>query len=181
MRKTIWLTGAAMALVGLAGCDGGPSAVAARDHGQTASFTSAEAPRETARDQAGGTVARVATPMVDGKPLWSATNRYSAEENAGRAFERNGEAFGAADLNEFVKKAHAFVDNPPKGSETLKRANGDTLIYDAASNTFAVVTKAGAPRTMFKPDEGAAYWQEQKTREAEGGQRADRRSAAAKG
>ena len=29
-------------------------------------------------------------------------------------------------------------------------------------NVFAVANKDGAPRTMFKPDEGAAYWQKQK-------------------
>ena len=34
-------------------------------------------------------------------------------------------------------------------------------------------SREGAPRTMFKPDEGAAYWTEQKTREA-------RRATAAK-
>ena len=37
----------------------------------------------------------------------------------------------------------------------IDRANGDALLYDAKSNTFAVVTKAGAPRTMFKPRDGA--------------------------
>ena len=31
---------------------------------------------------------------------------------------------------------------------------------------FAVANREGAPRTMFKPDDGMAYWQEQKTREA---------------
>ena len=45
------------------------------------------------------------------------------------------------------------------------RANGDTLIYDPKANVFAVRSKAGAPRTMFKPDDGMAYWQEQKARE----------------
>ena len=27
-------------------------------------------------------------------------------------------------------------------------------------------SKAGAPRTMFKPDDGAAYWEKQKDRES---------------
>ena len=47
----------------------------------------------------------------------------------------------------------------------MARSNGDTLLYDAKSNTFAVVTKAGAPRTMFKPRDGSAYWDQQVTRE----------------
>jgi pyocin large subunit-like protein len=47
----------------------------------------------------------------------------------------------------------------------MARSNGDALLYDAKTNTFAVVTKAGAPRTMFKPRDGAAYWEQQVARE----------------
>ena len=107
--------------------------------------------------------------------MWSASRRYSAQESAERSFQRNGEAFGARDLDDFVRKAHAFVEHPPRGVETLKRQNGDTLFYDAKSNVFAVANKDGAPRTMFKPDEGKAYWEEQKQRETA---RAERRSRA---
>src|SRR5690606_41082023 len=103
--------------------------------------------------------------MVAGKPMWSATRARTAEENARRAFERNGAAFGARTQDEFVRIAHAFVGSPPAGAETLSRVNGDVLIYDPKDNVFAVRTREGAPRTLFKPDEGAAYWQEQKDRE----------------
>ena len=48
------------------------------------------------------------------------------------------------------------------GPSALTRPNGDTLLYDPKGNVFAVATKAGAPRTMFKPDDGPAYWEEQK-------------------
>ncbi len=51
------------------------------------------------------------------------------------------------------------------------RANGDTLYYDPKSNVFAVVDKQGAPRTMFKPREGMAYWTEQKQSLADSGGR----------
>ncbi len=71
--------------------------------------------------------------------------------------------------------ARDFVENPPKGAETLKRANGDTLIYDARDNIFAVSSKDGTPRTMFRPREGEAYWAEQKTKEAERSTRLARR------
>ena len=63
-----------------------------------------------------------------------------------------------------MAKAHAFVDSPPSGVQKVERANGDALLYDAKTNTFAVVTKAGAPRTMFKPRDGASYWQQQVAR-----------------
>lgn len=68
-------------------------------------------------------------------------------------------------MDDFVAKAHAFVDKPPKGVLILTRSNGDKLMYDAHGNVFAVVTKDGAPRTMFKPRDGQAYWDQQKQRE----------------
>ena len=48
---------------------------------------------------------------------------------------------------------------------------GDTLLYQASTNTFAVVDRDGVPRTMFKPTTGAAYWAEQKERAPTFGQR----------
>jgi pyocin large subunit-like protein len=104
--------------------------------------------------------------LISGKPIWSASRRFSAQQNAERAFDRNGEAFGAGTLDDFVRKAHAFVEHPPKGTLTLTRGNGDVLLYDPKGNVFAVASKAGAPRTMFKPDDGMAYWEQQKAREA---------------
>ena len=47
----------------------------------------------------------------------------------------------------------------------MTRKNGDTLFYDPKGNVFAVANKDGAPRTMFKPDEGMAYWEKQKDQE----------------
>ena len=164
----IALLGAVTAFA-LAACDNGPSAVAdqqaagtqmARSDDATPSAAPAasDAPRADHRDDP--------VKLVDGKPMWSASRRYSAQANAERAFTRNGEAFGADTLDEFVRKAHAFVERPPKGTLTLTRAHGDRLLYDPKANVFAVVTPAGAPRTMFKPDDGLAYWEAQKTREA---------------
>jgi pyocin large subunit-like protein len=77
-----------------------------------------------------------------------------------------------------VKKAHAFVEHPPAGTQTLTRSNGDMLFYDPKANVFAVANKTGAPRTMFKPDDGAAYWQKQKDQTARQTARAGKRRAA---
>jgi pyocin large subunit-like protein len=163
----LFCAAAASALL-LSACDNGPSAVSQ----QQAAGTQMAVPQETARDE---TPARERSgvdhrddpvQLVDGKPMWSASRRYSAEANAQRAFERNGEAFGADSRDEFVRKAHAFVGKPPRGTLTLDRTNGDTLFYDPKGNVFAIATKDGAPRTMFKPDEGMAYWDEVKAREA---------------
>src|SRR5437868_6730513 len=96
--KTILLT--ATAALALSACDNGPSAVAqqqaagtqmAANQGRGESPTAARdedgAPREDHR--------RDPVKLIDGRPIWSASRRYSAEENARRAFDRNGEAFGA--------------------------------------------------------------------------------------
>ena len=157
----------------LAGCDGGASAVPVHQ------ASSSAPPPAAASDGGYGSTAAAearAAPVrrIDGKPMWSASRRFTADQNAERNFNRNGEDFGAGTLDAYVSKAHAFITRPPRGAQTLTRANGDTLIYDPASNVFAVATRDGAPRTMFKPDDGAAYWAKVKTREAEGGARRTR-------
>ena len=170
IRFASWFS--ALALTGLAvataGCDGGASAVKVPKAGDLASAqptSDRDAPafedRTPRTDPRDAPVRKVA-----GKPMWAANRTRTAEENAQRGFERYGSEFAAADVDDYVRKAHAFVAAPPSGAETLKRANGDTLIYDPKANVFAVVTRAGAPRTMFKPDDGAAYWTVQKTRES---------------
>jgi len=156
------LLAAASALT-LMGCDSGASAVAARDHSQAATFETAPV----------NVKADAPAPLVDGKPIWSSNSKHSAQENAEYHFDRDGSAFGAKSPEDFSRKAYAFIEHPPKGAETLTRSNGDTLIYDPAGNVFAVATKDGQPRTMFKPDDGAAYWAKQKDRTAK---QADRRS-----
>ncbi|MDB5492711.1 MAG: hypothetical protein JWP86_48 [Phenylobacterium sp.] len=158
----------------LAGCDNGPSAVRAKASADQASapaaggsdYRSSYASRD--RSDSGPAVdhRKDEVKLVEGKPVWAPSRRFSADENAQRAFERNGEVFGARSIDQFIKKAHAFVDHPPAGTLTLTRPNGDTLFYDPKGNVFAVADKAGAPRTMFKPDDGMAYWEKQKDRES---------------
>ena len=152
-----------LALILTAACER-PSAVAPKEQAQAAP-PAAQGFRDTAPARTAD-LNREPVRELDGRPIWSASRRGTAEENAQRAFDRNGEAFGARDLDDFVRKAHAFIEKPPAGTQRLTRANGDVLLYDPKGNVFAVATKEGAPRTMFKPDEGAAYWDEQKARQA---------------
>jgi pyocin large subunit-like protein len=111
--------------------------------------------------------------LTDGKPMWAANRQHTAQENADYQFDKNGKDFGAASEAQYVARVHAFVDAPPAGVKKIARSNGDALLYDAKSNTFAVVTKAGAPRTMFKPRDGAAYWDQQVAREQNRGTKSD--------
>ena len=175
------------ALLTLAACDGG-SATAARDHsaGEGAATRSAYAGGGYSGGGYSDTASRAdrgasygadredprkePVKLLNGKPVWAANRRHSAEENAEYQFNKDGSDFGAKSEDEFVRKVHAFVDTPPAGVLTLTRNNGDKLMYDPGGNVFAVVSKDGAPRTMFKPRDGHAYWDQQKQREADGGQ-----------
>src|SRR5215469_9973717 len=175
--RTIFLIGAACAALTLSGCDAGPAAVskapqagaqAAAGGGQGAQAGAAGA----ASAAAGGAQVGASDPRdapvalaTDGKPMWAANRKHTAQENADYQFDKNGKDFGATSEAEYVAKTHAFVDAPPSGVKRMARSNGDALIYDAKSNTFAVVTRAGAPRTMFKPRDGSAYWNQQVARE----------------
>jgi pyocin large subunit-like protein len=189
---------AVFCVLSLAACDGAPSANPARAHAGEGSdrrlADSAPAGDDTrgpARYSSAvyttssrGSPARDDTPLFHGKPLWAANKKHTAQENADYHFKRDGDAVGATSEDDFLTKVHAFVDSPPKGTETLTRSNGDKLMYDAKANLFAVVDKDGAPRTLFKPRDGASYWAQQKDSVAKGedypsdsGSKSSRRSA----
>ena len=149
--------------VALSACNGKPSAVAAAGSAATSAppFYSAAGAARTPdpRD--------APVPQIGGKPMWAANRTHTAEENAQYQFTRNGGDFAARSEAEYVSDVHRFVDHPPRGIETLDRPNGDRLMYDAKANVFAVVARNGAPRTMFKPKNGSAYWTQQKNRQTQ--------------
>jgi pyocin large subunit-like protein len=175
----------AAALLGLSACDNGPSAVETRARADAPPAYASErsdnqyATRETGEPRSGQVSygdRPARTPVADDSSPWAASRRGSGAENAAYHFQRDGQSFGARDVDDYVTKARAFVGHPPRGSETLARPNGDTLVYDPATNTFAVSTKTGEPRAMFKPRDGQTYWVEQKSREQQrqAGRRRDR-------
>jgi pyocin large subunit-like protein len=166
MRVVLLLGAAALALT-VAACGGPPSATG------KATPTAASAVTPPTVAERGITQASAVDPrdlppqlLADGKPMWAPNRNHTAQENADYQFGKNGKDFSAASEAQYVVKVHAFVDRPPPGVQKIERANGDALLYDAKTNTFAVVTKTGAPRTMFKPRDGAAYWRQQVAREA---------------
>jgi len=173
----ISLGAAAIMALALASCDGAPSAGPARGHAagegaapigggaRQGSYASASrtGDGQTYTDRSAAKADLDAdAPRYHGKPIWAANRNHSSQDNADYQYKKNGADLGADSEDAFIAKAHDFVDHPPKGAQTLKRSNGDTLVYDAKSNVFAVVAKDGAPRTIFKPREGAAYWDQQK-------------------
>ncbi len=166
MRVVLFVAAGAFSL-SLAACDAGPSASSKSGNPPASISTAGQPSQTTPPGQASAADPRDApAPLAsDGKPIWAANRKHSAQENADYQFGKNGKDFGAANEADYVAKAHAFVDAPPGGVQKVERSNGDALLYDAKTNTFAVVTKGGAPRTMFKPRDGATYWQQQVSRE----------------
>lgn len=153
MRVWRAMGGAVAAALGLAACGNGDSAVETRDRtAETgtvalASMSRAAIPADTSGPE---------------KTVITANRRETVDEKIQRLYERNGGDFDARSADEFLEKVTAFTIRPPAGTETATRPNGDTLLYQASTNTFAVVTRDGTPRTMFKPDDGPTYWAEQK-------------------
>lgn len=185
MHRTLLGAGVAALLagaaLGLSACDGGAASTAARDHSAstTAETTFATTGGDHAAltdedraDAGSGSDARAdprtqPVALVDGTPMWAANRQHTAEENADYQFRRDGADFGARDEAAYVRLAHAFTAAPPRDVLTLTRPNGDKLLYDAKRNIFAVVTKDGAPRAMFKPTAGKAYWDQQVARQSD--------------
>ena len=169
MKGSIWRTAAVAALSfgALAACDQRLAAQPARDHLADNQLPAAptQASYQTAPAQAAYTTPRAAdaspAPLVGGKPMWADNRQHSAQDNAQYQFQHHGTELGAHDLDDFVAKAHGFLDSPPQGVLTLTRTNGDRLLFDPRSGLFGVVRSDGAPRTVFKPSDGRAYWDQQ--------------------
>lgn len=155
-----WTATGALAgsLMLLWGCDNGPSAVSTRDRADGAGAVLTAAALGGPADVAAG-----GTDAPTDKLVVTANRRETASVKIARLYERNGAAFGAKSAEDYAARMKTFLDSPPAGVDTAKRPNGDTLYYQASTNTFAVVSRDGTPRTMFKPDDGPNYWAQQKT------------------
>ncbi len=94
--------------------------------------------------------------------LWSKGPEPSSVHNAFKHFLKHGDEFSdVKNAKQYVEKAHKFVSDPPPGTLTKVRPNGEKLFYDPNTNTFAAQAADGAPKTMFKPENGMDYWNNQ--------------------
>ena len=84
-------------------------------------------------------------------PAWTIGKPGTPELNLATHWEKHKLEFpGISSANAYYREATSFVTNPPSG--TLIKINGtDILLYNPSTNTFAVRTVDGLPRTMFKP------------------------------
>jgi pyocin large subunit-like protein len=190
--RTMMIAGAGCALLlGLTACNRNQASAGRHDQSAASGAagsadTYASADRSSDRRGSGGYRSssysrdeqRDAAPLFHGEPMWSENRNHTAQENAEYQFHRSGPDLGVKTLDAFLTKVHAFGDHPPAGTLHIERSNGDKLLYDPKANMFAVFTRDGAPRTIFKPRDGMEYWNEQKSREvanSEGGGRSGRR------
>ena len=91
--------------------------------------------------------------------IWTEKKGAQPVENAYEHWgKHSGEFPELNNSKDYVNKAHDFVRTPPSSALIKERPNGDILIYDEASNIFAVKRADGTPRTMFKPSQGIEYW-----------------------
>lgn len=167
-RRGLWRLGCGLGgllVLGLAACGNGDSAVETRDR------TDAVPPSGLMSSPASSETASAAEMPTARKTVLTSNRRESVDEKIQRLYERNGADFGSRSPEDFLDKVTAFTTRTPAGVERATRPNGDTLLYQASTNTFAVVARDGTPRTMFKPTTGAAYWAEQKAAAPTFGQR----------
>ena len=160
-RGSVWLTAV---LLGLAGCGNGGSAVETRER-------AAEAPAAMPGTGTGSSAEPATAGQDASRPSLTANRRETVDAKIARLFERNGADFGARTPEDYLAKIRAFTARPPSGTERVERPNGDVLLYQASTNTFAVVSRDGVPKTMFKPREAAVYWAEQKAAAPDFGRR----------
>ena len=91
-----------------------------------------------------------AKPGKLGGPLWS-EGKVGKYANAKDHFEKHGTEFGATSPTDYVLKAHSFLHDPPAGTLTRTRANGEVVMYNPATNTFGILDINGAPKSFYKP------------------------------
>ena len=162
--RAAWAVGAALALPGLTGCGNGGSAVETRDR-------TGEEAQAVLTAAAGASAQAAGAAPEQARPALTANRRETVDAKVARLFERNGADFDAASAEDYLARVQAFTTRPPSGTERVERPNGDVLLYQASTNTFAVVSRDGVAKTMFKPRDGAAYWAEQKAAAPEFGRR----------
>ncbi|WP_240153824.1 VENN motif pre-toxin domain-containing protein, partial [Erwinia amylovora] len=87
--------------------------------------------------------------------IWTETKKKEPVSNAYGHWDKHKQEFPEFhNSKQYVEATHSFVNNPPSGTLSKVRPNGETVFYNPKTNTFAVKTADGVPKTMFRPDPG---------------------------
>nr|WP_313700245.1 hypothetical protein [Pantoea sp.] len=85
--------------------------------------------------------------------IWTETKKKEPVSNAYGHWDKHKQEFPEfQNSKQYVEATHSFVNNPPPGTLSKVRSNGETVFYNSKTNTFAVKTADGVPKTMFRPD-----------------------------
>ena len=94
--------------------------------------------------------------------IWTSTKRLTRAQNVSKHWRAHAKEFPRLRTEkEYIEATHEFVSNPPPGTLSKIRANGEVVLYHSNTNTFAVTAADGTPKTMFKPTRGIQYFHEQ--------------------
>ncbi|WP_080430314.1 filamentous hemagglutinin N-terminal domain-containing protein [Burkholderia ubonensis] len=88
-----------------------------------------------------------------GGSFWTSTKSKTPVENAYGHWDKHMSEFPEYQNSvQYVHGTKEFLSNPPAGTLTITRSNGDTVLYNPSTNTLAVKAADGTPKTMFRPD-----------------------------
>lgn len=76
-------------------------------------------------------------------------------------FSKHGSEFGDISKSEYVNRANDLINSNGPDILTKTRANGDMLVYNKATNEFAIKSGDGFIRTFFRPTGGLDYFNRQ--------------------
>ena len=97
---------------------------------------------------------------IKAKQIWTSTRTKNPVQNAFGHWKDHGHEFAELlNSKQYVEQTHNFFTGSRDRLVTKIRPNGEVLLYDVQTNTFAVFTVDGVPKTMFKPTEGIVYWE----------------------
>jgi len=101
-------------------------------------------------------------PSSKSNGIWTPGTPNNSVKNAfGHWTKHKGEFPELNNALQYVQSAQNFITNPPKGTLTKVRTNGDILMYNQSTNIFAI-NRGGVPATYFKPKDGINYFNGQK-------------------
>ena len=139
--KVVFLAGAGVLALALGACDGGGSATSRAPANPPASISAAG---QTGQPAAAAQTAAVdprdvpAPVASDGKPIWAANRKHTAQENADYQFGKNGKDFGAvseADKCDIVRDATISIS--PSALESFS-----LVVLEAWEQSVPVIVNA---------------------------------------
>ncbi len=87
--------------------------------------------------------------------IWTSTKNRTSVRNAFLHWQEHGADFPELlNARQYAEASKTFIRNPPAGTLTKIRANGDVVLYNPSTNSFAISNAEGLPRTMYRPSLG---------------------------